>query len=275
MSDLINKIKKVFEPEEGIHELEEELLEEIAKYEKKLEKETNSEKWKKLARELTKLKKHLQDIHENDPTKLKFRLEELNKELAIEETKNEESKIVKEYFEHIVEKNLQCLQKTSAEELKNLVNYETLDFDMLFEKITPKDYSYEINYLEAIENLYNLLENEFNIITQNTPNYLLDATEILQLKTGNQADIAIFICATMHKLGDFKARVSLAILDDFSSNFFVETHYKNRFLIIDFYNSQKYNDFLDYEEKVWEKYKPEGKAIREIKYSFNKFSYDE
>jgi len=275
MSKLIEKIKKAFDAEESIHDKEQELLQEIAKYEQKLEKETNSEKWKELAKTLQKLKKLLQDLHENDPTKLKFRLEELNKELADEETKNSEAKSIKTYFQYVVEKNLICMQKTSAEDLKSLCDYSALDFDMLFEKITPKDYAYDKNYLDAIANLYDLLENDFRIITQQTPNYLLSAEDVLQIKSGNQLDICIFVCAAMHKLGDFNAKVNVALLEDFTTVYFVQTKYKYRTLIFDFYNSNKYNDFLDYDDKVWLSYRPEGKEIREIKYAFNKFVYEE
>lgn len=275
MSKLIEKIKKAFDAEESIHDKEQELLQEIAKYEQKLEKETNSEKWKELAKTLQKLKKLLQDLHENDPVKLKFRLDELNKEIAEEETKNQEAKTLKHYFQYIVEKNLVCMQKTSAEDLKNLCEYSALDFDMLFEKITPKDYSYDKNYLDAISNLYDLLENDFKIITQRTPNYLLNAEDILQIKSGNQLDICIFVCASMHKLGDYNAKINVAILEDFTTVYFVQTKYKYRTLIFDFFNSEKYNDFLDYDDKVWLHYRPEGKEIREIKYAFNKFVYEE
>jgi hypothetical protein len=275
MTKIFDRLKKAFDSEDSIHERELELLELIAKYEKKLEKEANSDKWKEIAKTIQKLKKEIQDLHENDPAKLKYRLEELNKELADEETKNSEAKTIKNYFQYIVEKNLSCMQKTSAEDLKNLVEYSSIDFDMIYEKIVPKDYSYDNNYLDAIENLYDLLEDEFKIITQQTPNYLLTANDILQLKSGNQADIAIFVCAMMHKLGDFNAKVVVALLDDFTTIHFVQTKYKYRTLIFDFYNSQKYNDYLDYDNKIWELYKPEDKTIREIKFSFNKFNYDE
>jgi len=275
MTKIFDRLKKAFDSEDSIHERELELLELIAKFEKKLEKESNSDKWKEIAKTIQKLKKEIQDLHENDPAKLKFRLEELNKELADEETKNSEAKTIKNYFQYIVEKNLSCMQKTSAEDLKNLLEYSSIDFDMVYEKIVPKDYSYDENYLDAIENLYDLLEEEFKIITQQTPNYLLTANDILQLKSGNQADIAIVVCAMMHKLGDFNAKVVVALLDDFTTLHFVQTKYKYRTLIFDFYNSQKYNDYLDYDNKIWENYKPENKTIREIKFSFNKFNYEE
>ena len=167
------------------------------------------------------------------------------------------------------------MQRTNAEDLKRLLDYSSIDFDMIFEKIKPKEYSYDDNYLDAIKSLYDLLEDEFKIITQHTPNYLLTAHDILQLKSGNQADICIFICAMMHKLGDFNAKVVVALLDDFSTIHFVQTKYKYRTLIIDFYNSQKYDDYLNYDNKIWEIYKPEDKTIREIKFSFNKFNYEE
>ncbi len=275
MTKIFDRLKKAFDSEDSIHERELELLEYISKYENKLEKESNSERWKDIAKTVQKLKKELQDLHENDPIKLKYRLDELNKDLADEETKNSEAKTIKNYFQFIVEKNLACMQKTSAEDLKSLIDYSAIDFDMVFEKITPKDYSYEDNYLDAIENLYDLLEEDFDIIIQKTPNYLLTAADILQLKSGNQADISIFVCAIMHKLGDFNAKVTVALLDDFTTIHFVQTKYKYRTLIFDFYNSEKYNDYLEYDNKIWEKYKPEDKAIREIKFSFNKFNYEE
>jgi len=274
MSKIISKIKGVL-GEETLHEKEKELLEKISKLQQKLEKETNSEKWKSLAKDLNNLKEQLQDLHENDPLKLKYRLQKLTKELAEEEVKNQEVKTLKKYFQYIVEKDLAYLQKTSAEELKQLCNYDSIDFDMIIEIIKPKNYSYEKNYLQAIGNLYSLLENEFKIITENTPDYLLSAEDTLKLKCGNKVDISILVCAIMHKLGDYNAKVTLAVLSDFSIIHFVETTYKNKTLIFDFYNSQKYNDYLDSFEKVREKYKPEGKTIREIKYSFSKYIYEE
>ena len=275
MTKIFDRLKKAFDSEESIHERELELLELIAKFEKKLEKESNSDKWKDIAKTIQKLKKEIQDLHENDPEKLKYRLAELNRELAEEETKNIEAKTIKNYFQYIVEKNLSCMQRTNAEDLKRLLDYSSIDFDMIFEKIKQKEYSYDDNYLDAIKSLYDLLEDEFKIITQHTPNYLLTAHDILQLKSGNQADICIFICAMMHKLGDFNAKVVVALLDDFSTIHFVQTKYKYRTLIIDFYNSQKYDDYLNYDNKIWEIYKPEDKTIREIKFSFNKFNYEE
>lgn len=275
MVKFITELKKMFENIGSIHEKEQDLLDKIAKKEEKLKNETNSKTKEVIAQQINQLKSQLQELYDKDPVKLKFRLEELKKELVKKETINQESKNLKKYFQYVVEKNLKNIQFESAEDLKNLCDYNTIDFDMLYENITIKGYSYNKDYLKAIENLYLILEKDFKIITQKTPNYLLSADDILKLKTGNQADISIFVCAAMHKLGDFNAKVNVAVLEDFTTIHFVQTKYKYKTLIFDFYNSHKYNDFLDYDRKIWDKYKPEGKAIREMKYAFNKFSYDE
>lgn len=196
----------------------------------------------------------------------------LNKEIK----KNKEDKAFNDYLKYILEKNLNnIIINKNSEELKSLIKYENIDFDMIYENITPKPYSYENNYLQAIENWYSLLEDNFIILTQKSFNYLLGSEEILKLKTGNQLDICILTCAIMHKLGDFNAKVCVAEMSDFSTNYFVKTKYKYKTLIFDFYNSEKFDDYLELDNKIFEKYKPEGKEIREIKFCFNAFDYDE
>jgi hypothetical protein len=178
------------------------------------------------------------------------------------------------YLKFVVNKNIEKIQHQNMGELKELVSQNSIDFDMVLNKIKPKNYSYTKNYMKAIENWYELLDDDFEIITQNIPNFTINAKEILQLKSGTQADICILTCAIMHKLGDYSAKVNCAELEDFEVIYFVQTQYKKKTLIFDFFHSMNYNDFYNIEEKVFEKYKPNSKTIRKIKFNFNAFDYE-
>ncbi len=274
MGNVLQKIKGLFE-DSSVFEKEQKLWKEVATLEKRAKKETIEIKKQELLLEIDNLKNATKDLYESDPVKLKYRLQELEKALIEEGQENAEAKSLAKYLEKICDKNLEKIQKQSAVDLKQLLDFDSLDFDMVAEKLKPADYSYENDFFMVIENWYWLLKNEFEIITSRTNNYLLNASEILQLKTGNQADIAILTCAIMHKLGDFNAKVMVAEMDDFSTDHFVLTKYKDKVLIFDFFCSEKFDDYLDSEDNIFEKYKPEGKQIKTIKYSFNRYVFEQ
>jgi hypothetical protein len=253
---------------------DQQILRDISIFENKLKKCKLVKKQKELQNNLFLLKKALQNIYALDPKKLQFRIDDLQKSLITERTNNQEAKVLANYLKYVVNKNIEKIQNQNISDLKNLINHESIDFDMILEKIKPKNYSYNKNYLKAIENWYELLDDEFEIITQNIPNFTLNAKEILQLKSGTQSDICILTCAIMHKLGDYNTKIYCAELDDFSTIYFIQTDYKKKTLIFDFFHSMKYNDFLGIYEQIYEKYKPNSKNIRKIKFSFNAFEYE-
>lgn len=253
---------------------DQQILRDISIFENKLKKCKTAKKQKELQNNLFLLKKALQNIYALDPKKLQFRIDDLQKSLIIERNNNQEAKVLANYLKYVVNKNIDKIQNQNISDLKNLINHDSIDFDMILEKIKPKNYSYNKNYLKAIENWYELLDDDFEIITQNIPNFTLNAKEILQLKSGTQSDICILTCAIMHKLGDYNAKIYCAELEDFSTIYFVQTEYKKRTLIFDFFHSMKYNDFLGIYELVFEKYKPNSKNIRKLKFNFNAYEYE-
>lgn len=273
MANVLQKIKDLFE-DASIFEKEQKLWKDVATLEKKAKSETNDSKKQELLLEIGNLKNEIKDLYESDPTKLKFRIQELEKALIEEGQENTEAKSLAKYLEQICDKNLEKIQKQTAEEIKQLVDFDSLDFDMIAEKLKPVEYTYENDFFMAIENWHYLLKNEFTIITSKTNNYLLNASEILQLRTGNQADISILTCAIMHKLGDFNAKVTVAEMEDFSTRHFVLTKYKDKVLIFDFFCSEKFDDYLAAESEIFEKYKPEEKQIKTTKYSFNRYVFE-
>lgn len=274
MANVLQKIRTLFE-DDSIFEKEQKLWKDTAILEKRAQKETIETKKQELLLEIGNLKNEIKDLYESDPTKLKYRIQELEKALMEEGQENSEAKSLAKYLGYICDKNLDKIQKQTAEELKQLVDFDSLDFDMIVEKLRPSDYSYENDFLIALENWFYFLQNEFCKITSKTNNYLLNANEILQLQTGSQADISILTCAIMHKLGDYNAKVTVAEMDDFSTLHFVVTKYKNKELIFDFFNSEKFDEYLGEEKDIFEKYKPDGKSIRTIKYAFNRYVFEQ
>ncbi len=274
MANVLQKIKDLFE-DASIFEKEQKLWKDVAALEKKAKNETNDSKKQELLLEIGNLKNEIKDLYESDPTKLKYRIQELEKALIEEGQENTEAKSLSKYLGQICDKNLEKMQKQTAEEIKQLVDFDSLDFDMIAEKLKPIEYTYENDFFMAIENWYYLLKNEFSIITSKTNNYLLNASEILQLRTGNQADIAILTCAIMHKLGDFNAKVTVAEMEDFSTRHFVLTKYKDQVLVFDFFCSEKFDDYLASESEIFKKYNPEEKQIKTIKYSFNRYIFEQ
>lgn len=253
---------------------DQQILRDISIFENKLKKCKSIKKQTEFQNYIFLLKKALQNIYALDPKKLQFRIDDLQKSLIIERSNNQEAKVLANYLKYVVNKNIEKIQYQNISDLKNLINHDSIDFDMILEKIKPKNYAYKKNYLKAIENWYELLDDDFEIITQNIPNFTLNAKEILQLKSGTQSDICILTCAIMHKLGDYNARIYCAELEDFFTIYFVQTQYKTKTLIFDFFHSMEYNDFLGIYEKVFEKYKPNSKSIRKIKFNFNAYDYE-
>lgn len=150
-----------------------------------------------------------------------------------------------------------------------------MDVSILVDSIKVSNYQYEENYLESMEKFFKYVtENIFLMSKKNNAKYWLEAKDIIKSKSADPMDLAILTCSIMHALGDFNARVYFVELSDYNTFAYVKTKYKNRVLVFDPFNSEFYDKFLGYEDKINLEYRPFGKEIRKVIYEFNAFEFD-
>jgi hypothetical protein len=244
---LFDKLKCLFKSKDKtLFESETEIWNEITLLENKLQSIDNKKEQDAILAEITKKRLLIKELSEKNPAKLKYRIKELQDELKQIDDLKKESRALVRYYEQILRKyGPNIVEDITAENLKSLVKSETMDLDVLLDSIKPNNYNYDKDYLEVMDIFYDYIkENIYLLERKQKLKFWLDSTDIFKTRAGDSYDLAIFICAIMHALGDFSARICVVELDDFSTHAYVKTKYKNRVLIFDPFNSETINDYL-------------------------------
>jgi len=275
--DLFREIRGIFSrKEKTLFEAENNLWNEITTLENSLKQTKTDSERTIILQKIEQKKAQIRELIDKNPAKLKYRIKELQDELKRINEVNLEARGLVRYYEEVIrhyEDELE--QEKTADNLKELVKYDCTEIDILVDSLKPNMYSYEKDYLDAISGLFNYIKDNFYLITKKMNiKFWLESTAIIKTRSGDPLDVAIFVCATMHALGDYSARIYFVELDDFSTFAFVKTKYKNRVLIFDPFNAEKYDDYLGYDAAISEKYKPFGKGIKKTIYSFNAFEFN-
>ncbi len=179
--------------------------------------------------------------------------------------------LLKKYLETINEK-----EKRTIGEIKGLVDKDDMTIQSLISRFKAADYSFEKDYLSAAQKAYDFTAKEIDFAKADIDiSFWLSPKEVIENKIADDEDLAVFLCSALFALGDSKAAVVIAELDNLSTHAFVITEFKNRFFLFDPSQKKPVATFSGEKEKVLEKYSFEGAKLRRFLYKFNREEYEQ
>lgn len=161
-------------------------------------------------------------------------------------------------------------------EIKALVDGTDLTIQNIVTEFKDSTYEFNENYEEILTKVFNFIKDELEFVETNFGvNYWLSANEVMQIKVVDDEDFAVFTCSCMRALGDIKAEVIIAELDDFKTHAFVSTTIGEKFLILDPAQKHEFNAFFDTKTNVIRNYKFNEAHIKRFLYRFNYDKYEQ
>ncbi len=161
-------------------------------------------------------------------------------------------------------------------EIKSLVDGTDLSIQTIIQDFKENTYSFEDDYLNSIKKVYNYIREEIDFTEINLGiNYWLNAKEVMELKITDDEDLAVFTCSIMKALGDNKADVVIAELDDLTTHAFVTTEINENFLILDPAQKKDFETFFGKKPDILRKYTFNGQKIKKFLYRFNSEKYEQ
>jgi hypothetical protein len=161
-------------------------------------------------------------------------------------------------------------------EVKELVSGEDLSIQSFVDQFKEDYYDFEKNYEETIKKLFKYVQNNIEYIeTDFRLNFWLSSKEVLELKVADDEDLAVFLCNVMKALGDNKAGVVIAELENLKTHAFVMTEINDNTLLLDPCQEHNFEDFFDKKSKVIMNYSFNKSKIRKFLYRFNSEKYEQ
>ena len=161
-------------------------------------------------------------------------------------------------------------------EIKALVNADDLTIQAIASEHRPENYEFSAHYLQAAESAYNFICAEISYIPSELGlDIWLAPKEILSAKVADDSDLAVFLCSVLYALGDEKAEVVVAELENANTHAFVITETEGKFILLDPAQKKPFMEFSGEKEKVIENYSFNGAKIRHFLYKFNAQNYEQ
>jgi len=179
--------------------------------------------------------------------------------------------LLEKYAELINEK-----ERRTIGEIKALVNAEDLTIQSLLSDFKKPGYLFPKDYQAAAEKVLVFVQTKINYVEPEINlNYWLSAKEIFSSKVGDDEDLAVFLCSLLFALGDEKASVVIAELDNLRTHAFVATEFGGKFFIFDPSQKHSFQDFGGAKENALQKYSFKGAKIKRFLYKFNHSTYEQ
>ncbi len=282
---------------------EQTILRNLQELELELSEERNPGRKKQLTSQIDELKNYLASVQGPSYSDLEKENEQLEKQL--EETKKKLDRALKECnllkdnqftlapdFVPIHEKDnkfklytvllkkyaplINESEKKTVGEIKELVTNEDLTIQSIIEDYKPKNYSFEKSYISTAKKTFNFILKEINFTKSDLKlNFWLSQKEILSEKIGDDEDLAVFLCSILYSLGDEKAEVVIAELDNLTTHAFVITEFKNQFILLDPSQKKPFEEFIGEKKEAIKKYSFNGAKIKRFLYKFNHNNYEQ
>ena len=161
-------------------------------------------------------------------------------------------------------------------EIKALVNSEDLTIQGIALQHKPGNYEFSANYLQSAESAYNFICSEISYIPSELGlDIWLSPKEILSAKVADDSDLAVFLCSVLYALGDEKAEVVVAELENANTHAFAITELEGKFILLDPAQKKPFMEFSGEKEKVLGQYSFNGAKIRRFLYKFNAQNYEQ
>jgi len=167
-------------------------------------------------------------------------------------------------------------EKRTIGEIKTLVDGTDLSIQSLTDDFKEKKYSFSENYNAALKKAFDFVKTEINFVDVDLNlNYWLTPKEVLEMKVADDEDLAVFMCNLLKALGDEKAEVIIAELENLKTHAFVATQIGTDFLILDPAQGHKFEDYKGDKADVLKRYAFNKQKIRRFLYRFNSEKYEQ
>ncbi len=167
-------------------------------------------------------------------------------------------------------------EKRTIGEIKGLVDGNDLSIQSFVEDFKGPAYSFQNDYEKALKIAFDFVKKEISFVdAELNVNYWLAPREILELKVADDEDLAVFLCAVMKALGDDKAEVIIAELDNLRTHAFVLTKLGEKSLLLDPAQEHNFEDYLDTKVEILQKYVFQKQKIKRFLYRFNSDKYEQ
>ena len=167
-------------------------------------------------------------------------------------------------------------EKRTIGEIKALVDGTDLSVQSLVSDFKDASYSFEDDYYPALKQVFEFIQKEIIFVDVDlSVNYWFSPREIIESKVADDEDLAVFLCSALKALGDNKAEVIIAELDDLKTHAFVITEIKNEFLILDPAQAFELEKYKGQKADVLKNYSFLGQKIKRFLYRFNSEKYEQ
>ena len=167
-------------------------------------------------------------------------------------------------------------EKKTIGEIKGLLDPDDLSIQSILAELISTDYSFEKNYLTVAKEAYEFVAKEISFVESGVRiNYWLTPMEIIKEKIADDEDLAVFLCTLLYALGDEKAFVVIAEMENLTTHAFVITEHKNKFFLFDPSQKTSFEEFSGKREEVLEKYSFKNSKIKKFLYRFNAIEYEQ
>lgn len=161
-------------------------------------------------------------------------------------------------------------------EIKDLASGNDLSIQAMIEEFKPKPFNFEENYENVLKKVFDYIQQEITFVDPDLGlNYWMSGKEILELKIADDEDLAVFLCATMKSLGDDKAEVIIAELDNLKTHSFVITEISGEFLLLDPTQKENFEKYKGSKIEVIKNYEYQKQKIKRFLYRFNSSKYEQ
>src|SRR3989344_590746 len=167
-------------------------------------------------------------------------------------------------------------ERKTVGEIKALVSKEDLTIQSLAQQFIPENYSFGNHFFQAAEKAFAYVRDEIMFVKADINIFFwLTPKEITQEKIGDDEDQAVFLCSLLYALGDEKAEVVIAEMENASSHAFVITELSGKFLLLDPSQKHDFREFYGEKKDALEKYSFAGAKIKRFLYKFNNSNYEQ
>ena len=167
-------------------------------------------------------------------------------------------------------------EKRTIGEIKGLVDGNDLSIQSFVEDFKGPAYSFQNDYQKALRTAFDFVKKEISFVdAELNVNYWLAPREILELKVADDEDLAVFLCAVMKALGDDKAEVIIAELDNLRTHAFVLTELGSNSLLLDPAQEHNFDDYFTSKVEILQKYSFQKQKIKRFLYRFNSEKYEQ
>ena len=167
-------------------------------------------------------------------------------------------------------------EKRTIGEIKALVEGNDLTVQSFIQEFQGNNYSFEKDYEGALTQVFDFIKKEVSFVeAELNINYWLAPREILEIKVADDEDLAVFLCAAMKSLGDDKAEVIIAELENLKTHAFVLTELGKDTLLLDPSAEHTFNEYRGEKTLIIAKYAFQKQKIKRFLYRFNHEKYEQ